>query len=53
MVISIILTIYINCTDSIMAIAEDIFPSFSVMFATICACKKLNAFKFYHNMYVL
>ena len=22
-----------------MAIAEDIFPSFSVMFATICACK--------------
>ena len=52
----IILTIYIkfnNCTDSIMAIAEDIFPSFSVMFATICACKKLNAFKFYDNMYVL
>ena len=36
-----------------MAIAEDIFPSFSVMFATICACKKLNAFNFYHNMYVL
>ena len=51
-----ILTIYIkfnNCTDSIMAIAEDMFPSFSVMFATICASKKLNAFKFYHNMYVL
>ena len=43
------MTIYIkfnNFTDSIMAIAEDIFPSFSVMFATICACKKLNALNF-------
>ena len=52
----IILTIYIkfnNFTDSIMAIAEDIFLPFQLCLLQICACKKLNAFKFYHYMYVL
>ena len=50
------MTIYIkfnNLTDSIMAIAEDSLPSFSVMFAANMCLQKLNAFKFYHIMYVL
>ena len=43
----IILTIYIkfiNFTDSIMAIAEDIFPFFSVMFATNMCLQKVKRF---------
>ena len=45
----IILTIYIkfkfdNFTDSIIAIAEDIFPFFSAMFATNMCLQKVKRF---------
>ena len=33
-----------NVTDSIMAIAEDIFPFFSVMFATNMCLQKVKRF---------
>ena len=39
--------------NSIMAIAEDNFPFFQLCLLKIGECKKINAFKFYHNMYVL
>ena len=52
----IILTIYIkfgNFTDSIKAIAEDIFLFFSVMFATNTCLQKVKRFKILSYMYVL